>query len=97
MRMVFDIKTRMIEAMVVFLVLASVAYLSGSTLEEWIVCFAILFTFMHAQVADRMKEKEDTKIIPDVSCYQRSTRYYVLKELLRVVFFLITQVYTALL
>lgn len=90
------LQTWMVEACVVFIVLATVAMLTGNRLVEWIGTFAVFGTFLHAQVADRMQEKQAIKITPDVHCFRWSTRYFVCKELLWFVYFFIHQSYAAL-
>jgi hypothetical protein len=92
----YKIKTWQIEAAVVALVLFSVVLVSGSQVKEWIGALAVLFTFMHAQVADRMAEKQAAMPEPSVDCYPFSTRYYVVKEFLWIVYFVMSQTWTAL-
>lgn len=57
---------------------------------------AVLLTFGHAQIADRMMEKEKEKAQPDVECYQKLLYYYVGKEVLWFLYFLLNQSYSAL-
>jgi hypothetical protein len=62
-----------------------------------IVCdLAVLVTFMHGQVADRMAEKQAAMVKPDVDCYRFSQIYYVTKELLWIFYFYLLNSYAAL-
>ena len=90
------IRTWQVEHIFVFLILATVAIISGNRPVEWIGVFAVLLTFAHTTVSDRMAEKESLKSKPDVDCYKWSTRYFVLKEILWLTYFFIHQSYTAL-
>ena len=74
-------KTWKAEALGVGLVLAIVAVLTGGALVQWLSALAVLLSFMHAQVADRMAEKQARAALPDVECWRWSGRYFVAKEL----------------
>lgn len=71
----------MVEALVVAVVLAGVAGLTGGAPVQWLSAAAVLLSFMHAQVADRMAEKQASATLPDVECWRWSDRYFVAKEL----------------
>lgn len=93
--MKFEIKTWMYEAAVVALVLTAVWWITGHKLVEAIGSVAVFFTFKHAQIADRMQERQAIKENPDVHCYRWSNRYFVAKEALWILFFALTGAYSA--
>jgi hypothetical protein len=78
----FGVKTWMIEALVVFLVLALVLILTGSPKIEGIGAAAVLATFLHAQVGFRLQEAEERRIETSVECFRWQQRYFVMKEAL---------------
>lgn len=92
----FRFKTWHAEAGVVALVLTATVAVSGFHFREWVGALAVLFTFMHAQVADRMAEKQAAMAVPSVECYPFSTRYYLAKEVLWIAYFIMSQTWTAL-
>jgi hypothetical protein len=71
----------MAEAFVVAVVLAAVAAVTGGGLLQWLSALAVLLSFMHAQVADRMTELQAAAVRPDVPCWRWSRRYFLGKEL----------------
>lgn len=75
-------RTWHIETAVVTIVLVAVALLSGGKVVDWIVSAAVLCTFGHASVSDRLAEREAAKPVADVDCSKWATRYWVAKELL---------------
>lgn len=91
-----DRYTWQVEASVVGIVLAATAFLTGNELREWIGAGAVLFTFMHAQVADRLAEAQEEKPKPDVPCWKWAQRYFFAKETLWLVYFIMSQTYSAL-
>lgn len=74
------VRTWMLEALVVGAVLAFAAAVTGGTPAGWITAVAVLLSFMHAQVSDRMAEKQAAMERPDVPCYRWSARYFSAKE-----------------
>lgn len=91
-----NIKTWVWESIVVATMLLGIMFFNGFSKAEVICSFAVFFTFMHAQVADRMQEKQSKALKPDVECYKWSNRYFILKETLWISFFLIIGNYAAL-
>lgn len=89
-------KTWKAEAAVVITVLFIQLCFTGFHVKEIVCALAVYFTFLHAQVADRMQERQALQATPDVECYKKSNYYFVLKELLWIAFFLMTQSYAAL-
>ncbi len=89
------IRTWHAEMCVVALVLASIALVRGAW-QEWLATAAVLATFGHASIAERLREREAMRDATAVSCYRWLDGYYVAKELLWVAFFLATSAYVAL-
>ncbi|MCB9507953.1 MAG: hypothetical protein H6697_09840 [Myxococcales bacterium] len=92
-------RTWHVEAAFVFLVLAAAAIASGKGGVEWVGVFAVLTSFMHGQVADRLSEAAGRDAADGghaVECWRRERRYFVLKELLWVTYFFALGAWSAL-
>lgn len=66
------VRTWHVEALVVGSALSSVALLSGKGGVEWVGATAVLLTFMHAQIADRLAEAEGHRSRPELEKIIRS-------------------------
>lgn len=96
-------KTWQVEIVVVGCILIFVAALTGGRLEM-IGAFAVIFTFCHTQVADRLAEREAQRAAfssvsgPDhvVSCHALAMRYLIGKEILWLAYFLLHRSWSAL-
>ena len=84
------------EWLVVFTILATVTIATGNKPLEWVGVFAVLFTFGHAAISNRMAERQARMVTPDVQCYKWSDRYFIFKEGLWFIYFLFSQSYAAL-
>lgn len=90
------IRTWHIEAFVIGSALALVVMFSSRAFVEWIGAFAVLASFMHAQIADRLAEREAARPTPDVECHRHAVRYFVAKESLWCVYFVVHRSWSAL-
>jgi len=63
---------------------------------ELLAAVAVLLSFGHAQIADRLAEKEEQKAEPDVSCYKKLRFYFIGKELFWCLYFIMNHSYSAL-
>ena len=90
------IKTWICEAVFVILFLIASLYFKNFEENEIICSLAVLFTFLTAQVTDRMHEKQAQKENPDVECYRFSLYYYIMKESLWILYFFKLKAYAAL-
>lgn len=63
---------------------------------ELLAALAVLLSFGHAQIADRLAEKEEKRDIPEVDCYKKLWYYFVGKELCWLLFFLLSHAWSAL-
>jgi len=73
------IRTWHVELAVVGAVLAAITVSTGSRLVDWLACVAVLASFCHGQVSDRLAEAQATAVAP-VHCHRWSGRYWLLKE-----------------
>jgi hypothetical protein len=94
--MKMKIKTWIWEVVVVAIFLIISLFFKSFEWSEIICSIAVLFTFMHGQVSDRMYEKQAEREKPDVYCYMYSQYYYLAKEIMWVAYFLAIQSYAAL-
>ena len=69
------------------LVLAAVAIGTGGGLVELVGAAAVTLSFAHAQVADRLAERDAARARPSVDCHRWATRYLVGKETLWLAYF----------
>jgi hypothetical protein len=68
----------MLELLVAALVLFGVAAWTG---DGWISALAVVLSFAHMQVADRLAEAEERRPSRDVECHRKLRWYLVAKEL----------------
>lgn len=81
--------------LVVGVVLVAIALIGGGALEL-VGAGAVLLSFGHAQVADRLAEREAARDAATVKCHRFATRYLVGKESLWLVYFVLHRSWTAL-
>lgn len=84
------------EMAVVSLALLGSALLSGARPIDFLASFAVLMSFGHANVGERMREREAARARPEVHCHQWLDRYFVAKELAWVGYFVATRAWPAL-
>jgi len=91
MKKFFKCQTYHIEIAFVFILLSLIAIISKKGVVEWLGVFAVLLTFGHLSVADRLREQEErrekNKEPVSVSCYKKLDHYYFSKEALWFVYF----------
>lgn len=90
------LKTYHFEMGFVALVLFLVVFFLKNTPLEYVGALAVLFSFGHASIAERFREREEAKANPGVSCFQKSLHYFLAKEVCWSVYFLGTGCYSAL-
>lgn len=103
-RRVIIVRTWRIEMLVVAIVLVGVVLISGGGWLELIGAAAVLLSFGHAQVADRLAEAEQDRqaasppgVVRDsVECHRWATRYLVGKESLWLLYFVAHRSWSAL-
>lgn len=90
------VKTWHYEAIVIGAVLIAQLFFTRFTYQEIICSLAVFFTFLHAQIADRMQERQAILETPDVHCHWKLNWFFTIKEFLWITFFLMTSAYAAL-
>ena len=88
--------TWQIEASVVGLGLLVILILAKQDWPEYVGSVAVMATFLHGQVGDRLAYSQDKKKSVDVPCYKWLWRYYVTKEITWVCYFFILNAWSAL-
>lgn len=89
-------KTWQFEMLVVAVVLSLVGQATGGGAVEMVGAFAVLLSFGHAQVADRLAEREAARATATVECHAWATRYLVGKEALWLAYFVLHRSWSAL-
>lgn len=89
-------KTWQVELATVAFILAGAAIVSGGSLVSWISAGAVLASFGHATVANRLQEREAARAVPHVDCHRWLTRYWYAKEAAWVAVFVLTGTWPAL-
>lgn len=88
-------KTWHIELSVVAVVLITVTLLTNPDWVNWVTTLAILFTFNHAQIGDRLQERQAVRQVKDVPCYYKLNKLFAAKEVLWIIAFLLMHNYAA--
>ncbi len=83
------------EMIVAAVILFAVA-LYQAEMIHFISAAAVLFTFGHMQIANRLEEAESKKSIPEIECYYKLNRYLWAREILWVITFLLLNNWPAL-
>lgn len=91
-----SVRTWHFELLVVAHLLVVTWAFTGAQLLELVGAAAVLLALAHAQIADRMAEREAQKRDPDVPCWRWSRRYFMGKELLWLAYFVGHQSWSAL-
>jgi len=90
------IRTWMVEMAVVTVVLATVAIASGGGAVELLGATAVVLTFGHAQVAERLAERDAARVRPSVACHRWAVRYLLAKETMWCAYFVMHRSWSAL-
>lgn len=88
-------KTWVYEIIVVGIVLCIVTILFANNWINWVTTIAILFTFNHAQIGDRLQERQAKMDKPTVECYHKLNKLFTAKEITWIIAFLLMQNYSA--
>lgn len=88
-------KTWHIELFVVSVILCATTYFFSNNAINWITTVAIIFTFQHAQIGDRLAERQKILDKPSVECYWKLRWYFGIKEVLWIVAFVLMHNYAA--
>jgi len=101
LRLLFHCRTYHVEAVVVLGALLTVTYFSGKGLVEYIGVAAVFFTFLHAQIAEYMREAEAKRAVTNdsailVACHNKIPYYFYAKELCWFAYFFLLGAHSAL-
>lgn len=88
-------KTWHYETFVMGIVLCVVDLFFANNPINWITTLAILLTFNHAQIADRLQERQSKMDIPTVECYHKLNKLFTAKEICWIIAFLLMRNYSA--
>lgn len=88
-------RTWQVELAVVATVLVVVTAATATRSVDWVACLAVLASFCHGQVAERMAEAQGSLPTPTVHCYRVASFYWVAKECLWLTFFVLVGSYAA--
>lgn len=91
------LKTYHYEGAFIFCILLIPFFFQEIRLSEIVATLAVFLTFMHASVADRLQEQQAIKDVPDVWCHHKLQRYFLGKEALWIIFFIMIKSWAALL
>lgn len=92
----FKPKTWMYEQAFVALVLATVVIVTRGGWIEWVGAIAVLLSFAHGSVADRLAEAEERRTVKHVECYRWARRYFLGKEMFWLIYFVAHRSWSAL-
>lgn len=84
------------ESVVVGSILVVVVFVTGNSATEYLGAAAVTLSFCHAQVADRLAERDALRARPQVACHAWATRYLVTKEALWLLYFVVHHSWSAL-
>ncbi len=84
------------ELAVVGTVLGGVLLATHAPLVEVVGAGAVLASFAHGQVSDRLAEKEAARARPEVYCHAWARRYFLAKEALWLIYFVAKGAWSAL-
>jgi len=89
------VRTYVKELLVVSLILMITTFIWSNNLLNWISIVAVILTFGHIQISDRLMEAQVVKQEKEVECYWKLPYYLWSKEILWVIVFLISNNYSA--
>ena len=90
------IRTWQLELAAVAAILATITTATGGGGIELVGAAAVTLSFAHAQVADRLAEREAARARPSVDCHRWAARYLVGKEALWLAYFVAHRSWSAL-
>lgn len=90
------LRTWHVELAVVGLVLATAVLVTHGGFVEWLGSLAVLLTFGHTQIADRLAEREASRSEVTVACHRKLVWYLVGKEVTWALYFVLHRSWAAL-
>lgn len=89
------VKTWKIEFFVIAICLVTVTVLVANNWINWVTTLAILLTFNHAQIGDRLQERQHKMDAPTVKCYHKLNKLFAAKEVVWIIAFILMKNYAA--
>ena len=83
------------EVAVMTLVLCVVNYFFANNAINWVTTLAIILTFQHGQIGDRLQERQDKLEIKTVECYHKLNKLFAGKEIVWIIAFIMMKNYAA--
>lgn len=100
LKSLFRCKTYHIEAGVLLLILLAVSFFTDKSWIEYLGVAAVFFTFMHATIAEYMREAEVERSMlgpePLVNCHHKLPHYFYAKEICWFLYFFLIGAHSAL-
>jgi hypothetical protein len=90
-----NIQTWIYEILVVGIILSAVTLCFANNLINWVSTIAILLTFNHGQIGDRLQERQSKMDKPTVECYHKLNKLFAGKEIVWIAAFLLMKNYAA--
>jgi hypothetical protein len=88
-------RTWKIEIIIVCAILTTVTFCFANNWVNWITTVAILLTFNHAQIGDRLQERQAVMDKPTVECYHKLNKLFAGKEVCWIIAFVLMKNYAA--
>lgn len=88
-------KTWKWEVLVIAVILCMVTLLFQNNRINWITTLAVIITFQHAQIGDRLQEGQKQLKNPDVKCYWKLNILFAFKEIVWISAFILMRNYAA--
>lgn len=83
------------ELLVVSVVLIITTMWFANDAINWITTLAVILTFQHAQIGDRLQERQQVMDKPTVECYWKLNKLFAAKEVCWITAFLLMRNYAA--
>lgn len=83
------------EVLIVSILLSLVTFFFANNWVNWVTTLAIVLTFQHAQIGDRLQERQEKLEIKTVECYHKLNKLFSAKELVWILAFLLMKNYSA--
>lgn len=88
-------KTWHYELGVVTVILCCITFFFANNPVNWVTTLAIIITFNHGIIGDRLQEKQGRMDRPTVECYWKLNKLFAAKEIIWIVAFLMMKNYAA--
>lgn len=88
-------KTWHYELIVISLILCGITFFAANNLVNWVTTVAVLLTFQHAQIGDRLQERQGVMDKPTVECYHKLNKLFAAKEVFWITAFILMANYAA--